>query len=52
MERILIALALCASLSALVVGATGTASKDKHDRGSPLLCSVSQPGRAMEQEFC
>src|SRR6266566_5747439 len=34
MARILIALALCASLSPLVAGATGTASNDNHDQGA------------------
>src|SRR5258705_13191533 len=34
MKRILIALALCASLSTLVAGAIGTPSNDNHDQAS------------------
>src|SRR5437667_12635761 len=34
MARILIALALCASLSPLVAGATGTESNDNYDQGA------------------
>ena len=43
MARFLIALALCASLFPLVVGATGTASKDKHDEAAKSSAQSINP---------
>src|SRR6266478_5577203 len=43
MARILIALALCASLSPLVAGATGAASKDKHDQAASSSAQSVNP---------
>jgi len=43
MARILIALALCASLSPLVAGTTGAASKDKHDQAASSSAQSVNP---------